>query len=352
MPINDIKPPITGTTGSTQAAQNVINQGDMSLRILGYLHVLSYLLIIIGFIVGIIYIIKSRKKTIHKIIIGIAIIIVPIIINIVLLLSKTNINVKNSLKQSNNSSTNNVAINTISNNNTSNDNLGLWISKYKTLQNKKGTYIFNLFGNNQTKGITVPIDINKLNSYAARYTYYSQNSTGALETTNLSQINNIAVSSVSAFDKNDNLLFIIELSGQGMSFKQCIEQGKFAIHAQGNMKQGRMSISPNQIGFNIQNENPNEQSNVLDTLINYYGAPTYIVSEKVLEELSKTEYKSIKYKLIYQFEKYVVMFYIQEDVDISDNTKNCEIRNIYYYPIQGFNNTTLTDNNVYKYRLK
>lgn len=348
MSINDIKPP------TTVATETAISQGDMSLKIISYLHVLSYLLIIIGLIVGIIYIVKSRKKTVQKIIIGIVIILIPIILNVVLGLSKTNININKSLNPSNSKTNNantNASINT-NNTSTSNNNLGLWINKYKSLQDKKATYLFNLFGNNQTKGITVPIDINKLNSYAASYTYYPLNSTGGLETTNLSQINNIAVSSVSAFDKNDYLLFIIELSGQGASFKQCIEQGKYTIHTQGNIKQGRMSISPNQFGLNIQNENPNDQSNVLDALINYYGTPTYIMSKKALDELNNDTYISINYKLIYQFEKYVVMFYVEENIDKSDNTKNCEIEYIYYYPIESFNNNILTDYNAYNYRLK
>ena len=60
-------------------------------------------------------------------------------------------------------------------------------------------------------------------------------------------------------DANDSLLFIIELNGQGLTFKECIEQGKFIIHAQGDMLQGSMNISASQLGINVQNENFDDQ---------------------------------------------------------------------------------------------
>lgn len=82
MSINDIK------AINTVTAETIISRGDMSLRIISFIHAASYLLIIIGLTVSIIYMIKSRKKILNKIIIGVVIILVPIIINIVLGLVK------------------------------------------------------------------------------------------------------------------------------------------------------------------------------------------------------------------------------------------------------------------------
>ena len=74
MSINDIKPPnmgITGTVGTietTGVANTAISQVDMNLRVISAFQVASYLFIVIGLIVGISYMIKSKKKAIHKII--------------------------------------------------------------------------------------------------------------------------------------------------------------------------------------------------------------------------------------------------------------------------------------------
>ena len=52
--------------------------------IIGILSVLSSFLIIAGFVIGIIYIIKSKKSKGKRILIGIVIIVVPFIINFIL----------------------------------------------------------------------------------------------------------------------------------------------------------------------------------------------------------------------------------------------------------------------------
>ncbi len=291
MSINDIKALKTST------AETIISQGDMSLRIISFIHTASYLLMIIGLIVSIIYMIKSRKKIINKIIIGVVIILVPIIINIVLGLVKANmlLNDKKTFNQSN-SISNTASINDVNNN----TNLGLWINNYKELQIQKSTYNLNLFGNKQTTGIATPIDISKLNEYTATYVYYPYNSTETFKTSNLNDINNIAVSTVYVRDKDNSLLFIIELNSEGLTFRECIEQGKFIIHAQGDLLQGSMNISASQLGLNVQDENFDDQSNILDAIANNCGAPTYIVSNKSLEEVNKEATPSIHYKLVYQ----------------------------------------------------
>lgn len=335
MSVNDIKPLNTVTAGT-------ISQENMNLRILSFIHTASYLLIIIALIVSIIYMIKSRKKIINKIIIGVVIILVPIIINIVLGLVKTNmlLNTEKTFNQSNTTATNNVKNNT----------LVLWINNYKKLQVRKSTYNLNLFGNKQTTGITTPIDINKLNEYTATYVYYPYNSTQKVKTSSLNDINNIAVSTVYVRDKDNSLLFIIDLNGEGLTFKECIEQGKFIIRAQGDLFKGSMNISASQLGLNIQNENFDDQSNILDAITNNWGAPTYIISDKSLEEVQKESIPSIQYKLIYQYSKYVVELYVQEYM--KGDTKNCEIKYIVYCPIERFDNYILTDNNDYSVRIK
>lgn len=340
MSINDIKLPDMETAGA------VISQGEMNLRLISIIHVTSYLLIIIGLIVGIIYMIKSRKRTINKVIIGVAIILVPVIINVVLGIVKTNIVINETRASNQIGNISDVSVQ----NNVTNNNFKLWINNFKGLASQKTTFNLYLFGNKQTTGLTTPIDINKLNGYTATYVYYPYGAFEKVEISNLNDINNIAVSSVYVSDANDSLLFIIELNGQGLTFKECIEQGKFIIRAQGDMLQGSMNISASQLGINVQNENFDDQSNILDAIINNCGAPTYIVSDKSIEEVNKEKAPSIHYKLVYQYDEYVVAFYVQED--IIENTRNCEIRYIYYYPIESFNNNILTDNNYYSCRLK
>lgn len=342
IPIPDISPDISNPEKA------IISQGEIILRIISIMHIASYLLIIIGLIVSIVYMIKSKKRTINKFLISIVIILVLVIINIVLGLLKTNmlLNDNQNLNFSNNISNNNLVMD----NNANKDNLGLWINNYKQLQSQQATFNLNLFGNKQTTGIATPIDINKLNAYTATYVYYPYESTEKVKISNLNDINNIAVSTVYVHDKNNSLLFIIELNGQGLTFKECIEQGKFIIHTQGNLLQGSMNISASQLGLDIQNEDFEDQSNILDAITNNCGTPTYIVADKSLEELKKETMPSIHYKLVYQYSKYVVALYVQEN--IVDNEKKCEIRYIYYYPIEKFNNNVLTDNNSYSFRIK
>ncbi len=245
---------------------------------------------------------------------------------------------------------NNISNTPVVNNINNNDTLEFWIANYKKFQSQKATYNLSLFGNKQMAGIIPPIDINKLNEYMATYVYYPYGSTEKVKTSNLNDINNIAVSTVNVHDKDNSLLFIIELYGQGLTFKECINQGKFAIHAQGDLLQGSINMSASQLGLNIQNENFDNQSNILDAIINNCGAPTYIVSNKSLEKAKKENVPSINYKLVYQYSTYVVSLYVQED--IIDNTKTCEINYVYYYPIESFNDNVLTDNNYYSFKIK
>lgn len=151
-------------------------------------------------------------------------------------------------------------------------------------------------------------------------------------------------------DKDNSLLVIIELNSEGLTFRECIEQGKFIIHAQGDLLQGNMNISASQLGLNVQNENFDDQSNILNAIANNCGAPTYIVSNKSLEEVNKEATPNINYKLVYQYSKYVVAIYVQENM--IDNTKKCKIEYVYYYPIERFDNNVLTDNNYYSFRIK
>lgn len=68
--------------------ETIISQNQMIVKIISMVQIVSYLLIIVGIIVGIIYMVISKKKTINKIIIGIVIMLVPVILTIALSLIK------------------------------------------------------------------------------------------------------------------------------------------------------------------------------------------------------------------------------------------------------------------------
>lgn len=91
--INDIKTQ-TDVIQSTESANDVsavVSQSDMGIRIIGLMQGICSLLIIVGLIVGIIYMIKSKKTKGRKILIGAIIIIVPFILIGILNIIKFNI---------------------------------------------------------------------------------------------------------------------------------------------------------------------------------------------------------------------------------------------------------------------
>lgn len=72
---------------STQVAKDInegISKNVQNVRIIGLMQGICSLLIIVGIIVGIVYMIKSKKTTWKKILIGAIIILVPIILNYIL----------------------------------------------------------------------------------------------------------------------------------------------------------------------------------------------------------------------------------------------------------------------------
>ena len=78
---------------STQVAKNInegISQNVMNVRIIGLMQGICSLLIIVGLIVGIVYMIKSKKTIWKKILIGAIIILIPIILNCILGVVKFN----------------------------------------------------------------------------------------------------------------------------------------------------------------------------------------------------------------------------------------------------------------------
>ena len=78
---------------STQAINNMdttVNQSLFGIRIIGLLQGVFSILCIIGLVIGIIYIAKSKKNFKKKIIIGLVIIIVPFILTGILYLIQFN----------------------------------------------------------------------------------------------------------------------------------------------------------------------------------------------------------------------------------------------------------------------
>ena len=71
-------------------SSTIVSQADIVIRVIGLMKGICSLLIIVGLIVGIIYMIKSKKATWKKFLIGGAIILVPFIINLILSMVKFN----------------------------------------------------------------------------------------------------------------------------------------------------------------------------------------------------------------------------------------------------------------------
>ena len=82
MTVNDITPLIPAQ--SIDNTNTIANESMMSVKIIGVMQSFCSLLIIIGLIVGIIYMIKSKKTKGKRILIGVIIIIVPIVLNWIL----------------------------------------------------------------------------------------------------------------------------------------------------------------------------------------------------------------------------------------------------------------------------
>lgn len=72
------------STQSIADASKIASQSMMSIRIIGLMQSICSLLIIVGLIVGIIYMIKSKKNKGKKFLIGVIIIVVPFILNLIL----------------------------------------------------------------------------------------------------------------------------------------------------------------------------------------------------------------------------------------------------------------------------
>lgn len=92
MPLDSIKAS-TAVIQSTQSAANtssIVNESMMGVRIIGLVQAFCSLLIIVGLIVGIIYMIKSKKTKGKRILIGAVIIVVPFILNWILGIVKIN----------------------------------------------------------------------------------------------------------------------------------------------------------------------------------------------------------------------------------------------------------------------
>lgn len=331
MTINQIQNP-----GIIDVQNNIIaGPNQMNLKIISLVLTVSYLFIIIGIIVAIIYMIKSKKDIIKKLILGAIIILVPVITTITLGLVKTNMvmNEENETIQNSISNVNNDIQNYSSNNNSE-----FWISKYTNFSEKENKVPFELCGTEQKRGITTPINLEKIEESSENYTYHLYTSAEKFETENLSDIYDVPLSRVSGES------YLIDFYGEGLSFRECMEQGKFSMQVQSDLSKKSFNISSYQIGLNIKNENIREQSDVLDALIQKYGAPNKIEANKSLKEAY--EDKSITYELIYEYDEYVVVLYINET--IYDDERTCEIKNVYYFPKEIINNNTLKGKNTLK----
>ena len=78
MSVDSIKPP------SSVMQNSIVEKSVMEFRVIGVLQGICLLFIIIGLIVGILYMIKSKKTRGKKVLIGIVIIVVPFIIYFIL----------------------------------------------------------------------------------------------------------------------------------------------------------------------------------------------------------------------------------------------------------------------------
>lgn len=90
MTVNDITPLMPAQSIDNTSA--IARESMRGVKIIGVMQGFCSLLIIIGLIVGIIYMIKSKKTKGKRIIIGFIIIIVPVILNCILNIVRFNIN--------------------------------------------------------------------------------------------------------------------------------------------------------------------------------------------------------------------------------------------------------------------
>lgn len=92
MPVDSIKAPasVMQSTQSTTDTSAMVSGSMMGVRIIGLMQGFCSLLIIVGLIIGIIYMIKSKKTKGKRILIGAIIIVVPFIINWILNIVKFN----------------------------------------------------------------------------------------------------------------------------------------------------------------------------------------------------------------------------------------------------------------------
>ena len=92
MPVDSIKAPtsVMQSTPSMTDTRAIVSESMMGVRIIGLMQGLCTLLIIVGLIVGIIYMIKSKKTKGKRILIGAIIIVVPFILNWILNIVKFN----------------------------------------------------------------------------------------------------------------------------------------------------------------------------------------------------------------------------------------------------------------------
>lgn len=335
---------IIQSTQSLTDTSTIVSNSMMGIRIIGLMQVICSILIIIGLIVSIVYIIKSKKTLWKKILIGSIIILLPIIINLGLNLLKFNMLFEKEITK------NNTNTNLNSSNITDNKiNSDLWLSNYKNLPTQKSKCTLKLFGNENTIGLEPSIDLVKLNELVCNYTYTLYNSKDKIKTSSLKRLNDTAIKTIWADDENSNL-FTLYLFGDGLSFRQCIEQGKFFIEISKYFTiNGTANISASQIGLNISDDDKNDASKILDALVDHLGGPTYIVATEDLSQIILKNEFDIVYRLTYKYDKYALVFYVEEVKE--DDKKTCNITHMYYYPIEFFNDLDIT-NHAYKYRLK
>ena len=89
MSINSITPEMINPQSITNTS-TIVNESRMGVTIIGLMQGFCSLLIIVGLIVGIIYMIKSKKTKGKRILIGAIIIVVPFILNWILSIIKVN----------------------------------------------------------------------------------------------------------------------------------------------------------------------------------------------------------------------------------------------------------------------
>jgi len=92
MSIDSIKAPASVMQGSQSIAETspIVSESMMGVKLIGLMQGFCSLLIIVGLIVGIIYMVKRKKTKGKRILIGAIIIVIPFILNWILNLVKFN----------------------------------------------------------------------------------------------------------------------------------------------------------------------------------------------------------------------------------------------------------------------